>query len=153
MSDMVIIRATDSDRIRVLRFDIVRQKVEEILRSGSNVMLRVGLHIPKRSLEQNDMMWRLLHALSDGLRVSVMDVMAGRLEMTALNPEDMKDYMSAQFMFEKSIDEQRRPKMAVVGNGTMVMLGLRTSRMNTKQMSDFIEFLHARCAENGIHVQ
>lgn len=152
MSNIIIVRADDSDRIRSLRYDIIKQKVEEMIAAGQNAMVRVGLHIPKRSLEQNDMMWRLLHALSDNLKVSVMDVMAGKLITTKLSPDDMKDYMSAQFMFETAIDKQRRPMMAIVGNGSMVMLGLRTSKFNTKQMSEFIDYLQCKCAENELHV-
>ena len=153
MGNMVIIRSSDTKEVRALRYSIVRQFAEEMLAAGSNVMVRLAHHMPKRSLEQNDMMWKLLHALSDNLLVPVMDIMAGKLVQTKLSPEDMKDFMSAQFKVESAIDEQKRPMVAVVGNGVMVMLGLRTSSMNTRQMSEFIEFLIAKCAEENIKVE
>jgi N-glycosylase/DNA lyase len=155
MSTTIIIRALDDAKTRAIRHGVYHDKVRELLDSGLDVIIKVGRYNRRRSLEQNDMMWRLLHALSESsdFTVPVMDVMAGKLASTHLSADDMKDYMTAQFMFESKVEEQRRPLMAIVGNGTMVMLGLRTSKLSMKRMSEFIEFLQAKCAEHGIDVE
>lgn len=90
---------------------------------------------PTRNLEQNALLWTLLHAISDAVDWH------GR----RLSPEDWKHIFSASLR-----------KLQVVPNleGTgFVALGLSTSKMSRREFSDLIELATAFAAERGIQLE
>lgn len=92
---------------------------------------------PTRSLEQNAAMWPLLQAFADQLQWPVNGAMVW---MTA---DEWKDVLSAAFKRESV-------RVAMGMDGGMVMLGSRTSKFSVREMSEFIEFLHATAAAREV---
>ena len=87
---------------------------------------------PTRNLEQNALLWAMLHEISERV------VWHGR----KLSPEDWKHVFSSSLR-----------RLDVVPNleGTgFVALGLSTSRMTKREFSDLIELINAFAAERGI---
>ena len=114
----------------------------------------VTLREPTRTLEQNARMWCLLQDLSRqvgwkrarwrGDRI----VEEGRYVLLSEHPdaarlseEDFKDVISAAL---------RKPRMLAGIDGGIVAVGLRTSRMTTKQMADLMELIEAFGVEHGV---
>lgn len=98
---------------------------------------RVTVEPPKRTTDQNAMLWPLLTAFSEQLEWPVN----GR--MVKLAPEDWKDLLSAAY-------KQETQRVAMGLNGGMVMLGLRTSKMSKAAFSEFLEFILATAADRGV---
>jgi hypothetical protein len=92
-----------------------------------------------RSLSQNAALWPLLEAFSQQLKWPVNG------QMVCLDPEEWKDVLSAAF-------RQETARLAMGLNGGVVMLGLRTSKMNKKEFSDFLEFIHSVAAERQVNL-
>jgi len=89
---------------------------------------------PTRNLEQNALLWAMLHEISEQV------VWHGR----KLDPEDWKHIFTASLK-----------RMDVVPNleGTgFVALGLSTSKMTKREFSDLIELINAFAAERGIEL-
>jgi sulfite reductase beta subunit-like hemoprotein len=87
---------------------------------------------PTRSLEQNAALWAALHDVSEQVE------WYGK----RLTPEDWKHVFTASLR-----------KLEVVPNldGTgFVALGMSTSRMSKREMSDLLELIHAFGAERGV---
>ena len=84
-----------------------------------------------RSLDQNSLLWPLLHIVS------------GQVEWYGnwLTPEEWKDVFSAGL---------KRSKIVPGIDGGFVVLGLSTSNMEKKEFSDLIELIYAFGAENGV---
>ena len=92
---------------------------------------------PKRTLDQNSLLWPVLECFAAQLEWPVNGRM---VKMTA---EDWKDLLSAAYR-----RESQRVAMGV--DGGMVMLGLRTSKMNKREFSEFIEFIFSVAADRGV---
>lgn len=92
---------------------------------------------PKRSAEQNALMWPLLECFSEQLawQINGADVM--------MEPEEWKDVLSAGF-------DNEEVRLARGLNGGLVMLGKRTSQFGKKRFSAFIEFILAEGATRGV---
>lgn len=101
---------------------------------------RVAIEPPKRTLDQNALLWPLLECFAAQLEWPVNGRM---VKMTA---EDWKDLLSAAYR-----RESQRVAMGV--DGGMVMLGLRTSKMNKREFSEFIEFILSVAADRGVAVE
>lgn len=101
---------------------------------------RVTVEPPKRTLDQNALLWPLLECFSKQLEWPVN----GR--MVKLEPDEWKDILSAAY-------KQESQRVAMGLNGGMVMLGLRTSKMTKAQFSEFIEFLLSVAADRGVVVE
>lgn len=94
---------------------------------------------PTRSLDQNAAMWPILQAFADQLQWPVNG------EMVWMEPEDWKAVLSAAFKRESV-------RVAMGMDGGMVMLGSRTSKFGVREMSDFLEFLHATAAARDVRL-
>lgn len=100
---------------------------------------RVTIEPPKRTLDQNSLLWPLLECFSEQLQWPVNG------SMVKLNPEEWKDILTAAY-------KQESQRVAMGLNGGMVMLGMRTSKMDKRQFSEFIEFLLSVAADRGVAV-
>lgn len=92
---------------------------------------------PTRNLEQNALMWVLLHAFSVQLQWPVNGA------MVKLEADEWKDILSAAY-------RQETQRVAMGLNGGMVMLGLRTSKMGKREFAEFIEFIGSVAADRGV---
>ncbi len=95
---------------------------------------------PTRSLDQNAAMWPLLQAFADQLQWPVNG------QMVWMTADEWKDVLSAAFRRECV-------RVAMGLEGGMVMLGSRTSKFGVREMSDFIEFLHATAVARDVDVR
>ncbi|KQP36124.1 recombination protein NinB [Pseudorhodoferax sp. Leaf274] len=99
----------------------------------------VTIQEPTRSLDQNAAMWPILDAFARQLEWPVNGA------MVRMSAEEWKDVLSAAYRRETV-------RVAQGLDGGMVMLGSRTSKFSVREMSGFIEFLHATAALRGVVV-
>ena len=92
-----------------------------------------------RTLDQNAAQWPYLDAFSKQLKWPVNGALC------SLTPEEFKDVLTAAFQGETV-------RLAMGLNGGVVMLGLRTSKMNKGRFSEWLEFLKATAALRGVTV-
>ena len=85
---------------------------------------------PKRSDEQNRLMWAMLGDLSRG----------HRWRGEKLTPEEWKDFFTAALKGQRAVPGYE---------GGFVVLGARTRNMTKTEMSDLIEFMHMFAAKEG----
>lgn len=95
---------------------------------------------PTRSLDQNAAMWPILQAFADQLQWPVNGAMVW------MSPDEWKDVLSAAYKRESV-------RVAMGMDGGMVMLGSRTSKFSVREMSEFIEFLHATAAARDVDLR
>lgn len=118
--------------------DTIGNWLREKTKSGAVWIIKltdegVTIKLRTRTLEQNALLWAMLTDLSEqcthfGQRYT---------------PDDWKDILTASLAGElrmtPSLDGRR-----------MVLLGLRTSKMSIKHMTDLIDLGHAHGAANGV---
>jgi len=109
----------------------VRQRAVRWIMAAPHGM-RVEFREPKRSDEQNRKLWASLNDVSKQVE----------WYGTKLPPEDWKD------MFTASLRKARL--VPGIDAGTFVPLGMRTSDMTKKEMSDLLELIMAFGAERGV---
>lgn len=114
----------------------------------------VAITEPKRSDEQNRLMWAVLHdladqvgfkparwrgdtCLEDGGYVLLADVPNAR----RITAEQFKDLLTAALV---------RPRMFAGIEGGVVAVGMSTSRMSKRQMTELIDFTFAWGADLGV---
>lgn len=95
---------------------------------------------PTRSLDQNAAMWPILQAFADQLQWPVNG------QMVWMTADEWKDVLSAAFKRESV-------RVAMGMDGGMVMLGSRTSKFSVREMSEFLEFLHATAAARDVDLR
>lgn len=95
---------------------------------------------PTRSLDQNAAMWPILQAFADQLQWPING------QMVWMSPEDWKDVLTAAFRRESV-------RVAMGMDGGLVMLGLRTREFGVREMSEFLEFLHATAAARDVDLR
>ena len=100
----------------------------------------VTVQEPKRNLDQNAAMWVLLQAFADQLQWPVNGAMVW------MSADEWKDVLSAAFRRESV-------RVAMGMDGGMVMLGSRTSKFGVREMSEFLEFLHATAAARDVDLR
>ena len=88
--------------------------------------------ISRRRSQANALMWVRLHELED-------QMLWHGIKLTA---EEYKDLLSSSLHEYKTVPN-------IAGNG-FVIIGMRTSEMTIKQMSDMIELIHAFGADHGV---
>ena len=93
---------------------------------------RVEFKAPRRSLDQNALLWAML------TDVSAQVEWYGQ----KLSPEDWKDVCTASL--------RRARVVPGLDGGTFVPLGMRTSDMSKAEFSDLIELIRAFAAERGV---
>lgn len=109
---------------------------------------------PKRTDEQNSLMWVLLHTvaeqvgwrkarwrgdqmLEEGRYVALVEDPAA----ARLSPEQFKDVLTAAL---------KSPQLLGGVDGGVVAVGMSTSRMNKRQVSELIELIYAFGAQHGV---
>ena len=108
--------------------DWVSVMVQRALKGGP---VQITLGRPRRTKDQNRLLWPLLTDLSRQVQ----------WHGETLTPEEWKDMMTA------GIKRQR----AVPGvDGGFVVLGAHTSRMDKAQFSELIEFIYAFGGDQGV---
>ena len=96
----------------------------------------VTISEPTRTLEQNAMMWPLLHDLSEQVEWPVNG------KPQKLSPDDWKDLATAALLKEQRVAQGM--------DGGFVFLGRRTSTMSKRRFSDLLEVILAFGSEHGV---
>lgn len=115
-----------------IRTDADRRKIAAWatnVRAGTTVEFRA----PRRSTDQNALMWSLLSQISKHV-----DWYGQKL-----SNEDWKDVLTASL--------RRTRVVPGIDAGTFVPLGMRTSQMTKEEISDLLELIYAFGAERGVH--
>jgi hypothetical protein len=89
-----------------------------------------------RTLAQNDLMWSVLTDISRQVDFVVNGV------LVKVSPEEVKDILTASLRHEV--------RQALTEDGKVVLLGMRTSRMSVKEMTDLIDLGHALGSRKGV---
>lgn len=92
----------------------------------------VEFRAPRRSLDQNALMWSLLGQIS-----KQVDWYGQKL-----SSEDWKDVLTASL--------RRTRVVPGIDAGTFVPLGMRTSQMTKEEISELLELVYAFGAERGV---
>ncbi len=122
MARAIVLIKSDADRKLVARW------ANEIPR-GSTVEFRA----PRRSTDQNALMWSLLTQISKQIE------WCGKKR----SPDDWKDLCTAALRHAEFVPG--------ITPGTVVPLGMRTSQMTSAEISELIESLYCFGAERGVH--
>lgn len=93
----------------------------------------VEFRAPRRSLDQNALMWSLLQQIS-----KQVDWYGQKL-----SSEDWKDVLTASL--------RRTRVVPGIDAGTFVPLGMRTSQMTKEEIGELIELIYAFGAERSVH--
>lgn len=115
---------TQADRNLIARWAMDIQNVP----AGTTVEFRA----PRRSPDQNSLMWSLLGQVS-----KQVDWYGQKL-----SSEDWKDVLTASL--------RRTRVVPGIDAGTFVPLGMRTSQMTKEEISDLIELIYAFGAERSV---
>jgi hypothetical protein len=99
---------------------------------GVSVGTTVEFRAPRRSLDQNALMWSLLTQISKQVE------WFGKKR----SPEDWKDLTTAALRSAEFVPG--------ITPGTIVPLGMRTSQMSKEEIGELIESLYAFGAEHGV---
>lgn len=114
-----------------IKSDAERSKIATWARNvpvGTTVEFRA----PRRSTEQNALMWSLLGQISEHV------VWYGQ----KLSSEDWKDILTASL--------RKANVVPGIDAGTVVPLGMRTSQMTTQEISELLELIYAFGAEQNV---
>jgi len=95
----------------------------------------VNVKPPRRTLDQNALMWAMLS-----------DISRAKPEGRTLSPDVWKA------LFLHALDHAQRFEMALDGKG-MVPVGFRSSRLSKEQMGDLIAFIQEWAARHGVALQ
>ena len=114
-----------------IKSDLDRRKIATW---ANNVALNstVEFRAPRRSTDQNSLMWSLLTQISKKV------IWYGQ----KLSPDDWKDVLTASL--------RRTRVVPGIDAGTFVPLGMRTSQMTKQELADLIELIYAFGAERGV---
>ena len=118
--EVVQIKGTD-DRQKIVRWA-----------QGVPVGTTVEFRAPRRSNDQNNLMWSLLSQIS-----KQVDWYGQKL-----SSEDWKDVLTASL--------RRTRVVPGIDAGTFVPLGMRTSQMTKDELNQLIELIYAFGAERGV---
>jgi len=108
---------------------------DKIARWAKHVPLHttVEFRAPRRSTDQNALMWSLLSQIS-----KQVDWYGQKL-----SNEDWKDVLTASL--------RRTRVVPGIDAGTFVPLGMRTSQMTKEEISELLELIYAFGAERSVH--
>lgn len=114
----------------VIANESVRQRAMQALVSAP-IGYGVAISEPTRTLEQNALMWPLLHDLSQQVN----------WYGNRLTDEEWKDVMTAAI---------KKQKVVPGVDGGFVVCGQRTSKMGKKEFSDLIDVIYAFGGQQGV---
>ena len=97
---------------------------------------RVKIEEPRRSLDQNSMLWPILHKIATTVPYH------GEYR----TPEEYKG------LFMHAVGKEVRFLPALDGKG-YVPFGMSSSKLSKADFSDLLEFILAWCAENGVDLE
>lgn len=120
-----------SRRLVEIKSDADRNQIATWARNvppGTTVEFRA----PRRSLDQNNLMWSLLEQIS-----KQVDWYGQKLAS-----EDWKDVLTASL--------RRTRVVPGIDAGTFVPLGMRTSQMTKEEISELLELIYAFGVERGV---
>lgn len=120
MSRAMIVLDRPSDRAKAARWV-----------AGVSSGTRLEFKAPRRTLDQNSLMWVLLTELAEQLR----------WHEQKYTPDDWKDYM---------MHALRKARWMPDEDGGMVPIGMRTSDLAVSEMGDLIEIIRAFGARHGV---
>lgn len=123
-------------RTFILAHPEARRRALEAVRTAPDGYA-VSVKPATRSLDQNAAQWPILDAFSKQLQWPIN----GRMEW--MQAEEWKDVLSAAFKQEKA-------RLAMGLDGGVVMLGQRTSKMDKRTFSEWLEFLKATAVDRGV---
>lgn len=109
----------------------------------------------KRSLEQNRMLWKLIHTIAKKTHQDDMDVYCGCLERT----DALSDYIITASVIEEDLRKCfRGVKFMRTANVNgkdcnIYKVYLGSSKMNTKEMTELLDITLQICAELGIETE
>ena len=115
-----------------------RQRALEAVRTAPDGVV-VDIKPMTRTRAQNDAQWPILKAFS----LQVQWPVNGSL--TWLDPEDWKNILTAAYRKETT-------RVAQGWDGGMVLLGMRTSKMDKRQFSEWLDWLNAAAAMKEVKV-
>jgi len=121
-------------RTFIMAHDMARQRAVEAVRQAPEGYA-VTISEPSRTLDQNAAQWPYLAGFAKQLQLCIN----GRMEW--VTDDDWKDVLTGCFHGEM--------RMAAF-DGKVIMLPQRTSRMVKSVFSDWMEFLIAMAAQNGV---
>ena len=113
--------------------------IDLIERAVVQTDILIELSRPKRTLDQNALLWAVLADVSDQAEM----VINGK--PTRGSPEDWKA------VFTSALRQYER--MALGIDGGLVMLGHPTRRMTKAEFSDLLELIFAYCTEKNIKLK
>lgn len=112
------------------------QWVQRFVKAGlPGGTVRISLGRPRRTLDQNQKLWPLLHDVARQVPWQVDG------ETRKISEENWKD------IFTAALKQQR---MVPGIDGGIVVLGAHTSRMSKREMSELIELIQAFGAQHGV---
>ena len=120
-----------SRALLVLSNDTLRAKAADWCRRLPHGT-RVEFKAPRRSIDQNSLMWQRLTEVSEQVEWYGQK----------LSPEDWKDVFSASLRTARVVPG--------IDAGSFVPLGMRTSDMTKQEMTDLIELIGAFGAERNV---
>lgn len=104
----------------------------ELIRMGlSSGPMALYVDRPRRSLEQNDLLWKLLRDVSEQVR----------WHETKMSPENWKDVFTAAI---------KKQKLVPGLDGGWVVIGGHTSKMNRTDFSELLELIQSFGAEHDV---
>jgi hypothetical protein len=121
------------------------------LRAGPRTVL---IHEPKRTDDQNRLFWAVLHDLADqvGWRKARWrgDQLLQEGTYVLLADDDTAQPLTAEIFKDVLTAALARPRLFGGIDGGVVAVGLSTSRMSKRQMSELIDLAYAFGAEKGV---
>lgn len=132
----------------------VKEIINELLKLDMDKFYICEIKEPKskRSLEQNKLLWKLIHRIAKETYQDDMDVYCGVLERA----DALSDYVITAVDMEEALRKSFRGvkfiRMQVV-NGKdcyVYKVYLGSSKMDTKEMNELIEITMQVCSEYGI---
>ena len=132
----------------------IKEIIPELLKLDMDKVFTVEIKEPKskRSLEQNKMLWQLIHSIAKAQHQDDMEVYCACLERA----DALSDYIITAYDMEDDLRKCFRGvrfvrKQEVNGkecNIYKVYIG--SSKMNTKEMTELLDITLQICAELGI---
>ena len=132
----------------------IKEIIPELLKLDMDKVFTVEIKEPKskRSLEQNKMLWQLIHSIAKNQHQDDMEVYCALLERA----DALSDYIITAYDMEDELRKCFRGvrfirKQEVNGkecNIYKVYIG--SSKMNTKEMTELLDITLQMCAELGI---